>query len=107
MENTCTILFISSTLENALQEWSTQQTITVKSFNFGNTIKQFIPRQLGAVGISNTTNTTQIYMVPDIMEGLLIGFLFIFFVAVGLCCTMGINSPDVLHSTTLPAGKEY
>jgi len=95
-----------------MQEWANQHSITVNAFNYVNNMK--LGRNLGATGIayttSNTTgftNTTQIYMVPAIMEGLLIGFFLLFFVFVGICCTLGINSPDVLHSTTLPAGKEY
>ncbi len=65
------------------------------------------PRHLVEVTLPGNTTSTQIYMVPDILEGLLVGLLLIFFVAVGLYCTMSINTPDVLHSTTLPAGKEY
>jgi hypothetical protein len=54
-----------------------------------------------------SAKTVQIYMMPEIMEGLLIGLLLIFFVAIGLYCTATIDAPDVLHSTTLDAGKEY
>ncbi len=61
------------------------------------------PRRLA----DNTTVAAQIYMVPDIIEGLLVSFLMIFFVAIGLFCTANIPAPDTLHSTTLPAGKEY
>jgi hypothetical protein len=54
-----------------------------------------------------TYPTTQIYMTTDILEGLLVGLLLIFFVAIGIYCTLGIQSPDVMHSFTLPMGKEY
>ncbi len=57
--------------------------------------------------LQSTATTVGIMMVPEVMEGLLIGLVLIFFTLVGLTCVMGIQSPDVLHSTTLPAGKEY
>ena len=50
---------------------------------------------------------TSVYMLPEIFEGLFLAFFLVFFTLVGLCCILGIQTPDVLHSTTLPAGKEY
>jgi hypothetical protein len=48
-----------------------------------------------------------INITPEVTAGLLIGLVMVFFVLLGLSCIMSINTPDVLHSTALPAGKEY
>ena len=56
--------------------------------------------------VTPTPNTT-IYMLPEVFEGLLVAAALIFFALLGICCVLGIQSPDVLHSTTLPAGKEF
>lgn len=65
------------------------------------------PRSLADASDYSNSTSTQIYMVPDILEGLLVGLLLLVFVSIGLYCTMSINTPDVLHSVALPAGKEY
>jgi hypothetical protein len=54
-----------------------------------------------------TATPAPIYMLPEITTGLLIGLLMIGFTGVGLSCVMGIKTPDIMHSTVLPAGKEY
>lgn len=48
-----------------------------------------------------------IVMTPGILTGLLVGLLLLFFTLVGLSCVASVRVPDVLHSTTLMAGKEY
>ena len=63
---------------------------------------------VGAGGSSNTTTTTAtIAMLPSIVEGLLITFGLIFFILIGVSCIMSVQTPDILHSFHLPAGKEY
>jgi hypothetical protein len=66
-----------------------------------------IARELA--GGATTTAATRVYitMNPPILVGLLLGLLLIFFVLVGLSCVASIPTPDVMHTTTLPAGKEY
>lgn len=64
------------------------------------------PRGRMLAGVA-TAATVGIYMMPSIVEGLLVGLLLLFFVFVGLYCIFQIRTPDVLHSTALPAGKEY
>jgi ABC-type nickel/cobalt efflux system permease component RcnA len=54
-----------------------------------------------------TTATYGVRIVPEVITGLLLGLFMLFVVIIGLQCTMAINIPDVMHSTTLPAGKEY
>ena len=49
----------------------------------------------------------QINVTPEIITGLLVSLLLIFFTSVGLTCVMSVKTPDVMHSTTLPAGREY
>lgn len=49
----------------------------------------------------------QIYATPTILMGLLLGLLLLTFTLIGLCCVMAVQTPDVMHSFTLPAGKEY
>lgn len=48
-----------------------------------------------------------IAMQPEIITGLIVGGFLLFVVWVGISCTMSVRGPDILHSTTLPAGKEY
>lgn len=48
-----------------------------------------------------------IAMQPEIVAGLLVGGFLLFVVWVGISCTLSVRAPDVMHSTTLPAGKEY
>ena len=57
-------------------------------------------------GGGNTT-ALGITMVPVVLEGLFVGALLVFFALVGLSCVTSITSPDILMSTSLPAGKEY
>jgi len=71
-------------------------------------------RGRGLAGKPVGTNTTLVLdagsgisMVPTILEGLLVGALLLFFSLVGLSCVTSITSPDILMSTSLPAGKEY
>ena len=68
-------------------------------------------RELGAAALplaaSALNATGTILMVPAVLEGLLVGFLLLFFSLVGVSCIMSIGTPDVLHSQALPAGKEY
>lgn len=49
----------------------------------------------------------QVYATPTILMGLLLGLLLLLFTLVGLYCVMAVESPDVMHSFALPAGKEY
>lgn len=67
-----------------------------------------IARELaGSTTLAGTATRVYITMNPPILVGLLLGLLLIFFVLVGLSCVASIPTPDVMHSTTLPAGKEY
>ena len=50
---------------------------------------------------------TAILMLPEVAEGLVVSFFLLGFAFLGVFCVLGIQSPDVLHSTHLPAGKEY
>ena len=52
-------------------------------------------------------STLPIRMVPQILEGIVIGIMFFALAALGVSCVMSIATPDVLHSFHLPAGKEY
>ena len=61
----------------------------------------------GARRIAAATPTPRIYMVPEVATGLLVGLLLIIFLSIGLSCITGVKAPDVMHSTTLIAGKEY
>ncbi len=65
----------------------------------------------GLVGGGGSTNSTiptvSIAMLPSIVEGLLITFGLIFFILIGVSCIMSVQTPDILHSFHLPAGKEY
>jgi hypothetical protein len=54
-----------------------------------------------------TATPSPIYMLPEITTGLLVGLMMLGFTGVGLSCVMGIRTPEVMHSTVLPAGKEY
>jgi hypothetical protein len=56
---------------------------------------------------ANVIYPPQIYANPAIITGLLVGAFLIFFVFVGINCVLSVGSPDILMSTTLPAGKEY
>jgi len=48
-----------------------------------------------------------VMMLPEIVVGLLLGFMFLMFACIGVCCVLSIQTPDIHHSTTLPMGKEY
>jgi hypothetical protein len=48
-----------------------------------------------------------IQMLPEIVAGLLVGLLLLAITWFGVCCTLQVRTPDIMHSTTLPAGKEY
>jgi hypothetical protein len=48
-----------------------------------------------------------ITMVPAVLEGLLASLLLIFFAILGLSCVLSIQTPSILHSVALPAGKEF
>lgn len=63
------------------------------------------PRLLQAT--TTTATTSPIMITPEVVQGLIVGFILLFITIVGLQCTMNIRTPDVMHSTTLPAGKEY
>lgn len=60
-----------------------------------------------AAGKAYVVRSATINMTPGILTGLLVGLLLLFFTLVGLSCVASVRVPDVLHSTTLPAGKEY
>ena len=62
---------------------------------------------VGAPPAPLSSTAAGIYMVPQVFEGLIVGLALIFFLGIGLSCVFSIQSPDILHSTTLPAGKEY
>ncbi len=49
----------------------------------------------------------QINATPTILAGLILSLVLILFTAVGLSCISSVETPDVMHSYTLPAGKEY
>ena len=65
------------------------------------------PRFLLATAAATTVVVPQVYASPTILMGLLLGLLLLFFTLVGLWCVMGVETPDVMHSFALPAGKEY
>ena len=73
------------------------------------------PRGLAASATATATATAasvnvtvpQVYATPTILMGLLLGLLLLVFTLVGLWCVMAVESPDVMHSFALPAGKEY
>ena len=46
-------------------------------------------------------------MVPEVAEGLVVSFFLLGFALLGVFCVLGIQTPDVMHSAHLPAGKEY
>ena len=48
-----------------------------------------------------------IRMNPDILAGLVISLLLGAIVLIGVQCTLSVKTPDVMHSFTLPAGREY
>ena len=50
--------------------------------------------------------TTAILMLPEVATGLVISFALVGFAFLGIFCVLGIQTPDVLHSTHLPPGKE-
>jgi hypothetical protein len=50
---------------------------------------------------------TAILMLPEVAEGLIVSFFLLGFALLGVFCVLGIQTPDVMHSTHLPAGKEY
>lgn len=62
---------------------------------------------IAAAGKGGNTTALGITMVPVVLEGLFVGALLVFFALVGLSCVTSITSPDILMSTSLPAGKEY
>lgn len=74
-----------------------------------------LPRGLAASATTTATVTAaalhvtvpQVYATPTILMGLLLGLLLLLFTLVGLWCVMAVESPDVMHSFALPAGKEY
>jgi len=47
-----------------------------------------------------------IQLLPEIVAGLLVGLLLLAITWFGVCCTLQVRTPDIMHSTTLPAGKE-
>jgi len=51
--------------------------------------------------------STAILMVPEVAEGLVVSFFLLGFALLGVFCVLGIQTPDVMHSAHLPAGKEY
>lgn len=69
------------------------------------------PRFLQQSGSGSAATAGLVYgniaMQPEIVAGLLVGALLLFVVWVGISCTLSVRAPDVMHSTTLPAGKEY
>lgn len=64
-------------------------------------------RRLQASPSAAPATTLPIRMVPQILEGIVIGILFFALAALGVSCVTSIATPDVLHSFHLSAGKEY
>ena len=65
---------------------------------------------LPALVLALSPTPTPLYGInaqPEIFSGILIGGILLFFTAIGLSCVASIATPSVLHSTPLPAGKEY
>jgi hypothetical protein len=54
-----------------------------------------------------TLPVPQIHATPTILAGLLLSLVLILVTAVGLSCVSSVDTPDIMHSFTLPAGKEY
>lgn len=48
-----------------------------------------------------------IRIIPEMATGLIIGGFLLFVVWIGVSCVSTVKTPDILHSTTLMAGKEY
>lgn len=51
--------------------------------------------------------TGSIRMQPEILAGLVISLFLASVVLIGVQCTMAVKTPDVMHSFSLPAGREY
>ena len=56
---------------------------------------------------AGSTAALGINMGPQILEGLIVGALLLVITLVGISCITTVATPDVLHSESMPAGKEY
>jgi hypothetical protein len=56
---------------------------------------------------AGSTAALGVNMGPQILEGLIVGALLLVITLVGISCITTVATPDVLHSESMPAGKEY
>ncbi len=66
------------------------------------------PRDLQATSVVLVAGAKNfVYMSPDIMSGVLVGVLLFITALIGVCCLMGLQTPDKFMAEPLPGTKEF